>query len=113
MAHVEDRWVRAGADGRQVPAGRHGTGRRWRAVWFGPDGQGAGQSWPGSPDRRGHASGCRLAAGAFRAHCYENCYEAHMNAARMPAFPLVKLGAAYRNRTDDLFITSESLYRLS
>ena len=28
-----------------------------------------------------------------------------MSAARMPAFPLVKDGAAYRNRTDDLFIT--------
>jgi hypothetical protein len=36
-----------------------------------------------------------------------------MSAARTPAFPLVKLRAAYRNRTDDLFITSESLYRLS
>jgi hypothetical protein len=28
-------------------------------------------------------------------------------------FELGFLGAAYRNRTDDLFITSESLYRLS
>ena len=36
-----------------------------------------------------------------------------MSAARIPAFPLVKYRAAYRNRTDDLFITSESLYRLS
>jgi hypothetical protein len=36
-----------------------------------------------------------------------------MSATRIPAFPLVKLRAAYRNRTDDLFITSESLYRLS
>jgi len=36
-----------------------------------------------------------------------------MSAAHPPAFPLVRDGAAYRNRTDDLFITSESLYRLS
>jgi hypothetical protein len=31
-----------------------------------------------------------------------------MSAARMPAFPLVKLRAAYRNRTDDLFHYSVS-----
>jgi len=39
MAHAEDRWFRAGPDGRKVPAGRHGTGKRWRAVWSGPDGR--------------------------------------------------------------------------
>ncbi len=51
--------------------------------------------------------------GALRANCYENCYEGQMSAAWPPAFPLVKHRAACRNRTDDLFITSESLYRLS
>jgi hypothetical protein len=32
-----------------------------------------------------------------------------MSAIRTPAFPLVKLRAAYRNRTDDLFITSSGV----
>ena len=47
-------------------------------------------------------------AGAFRANRCENCYEGQMSAAQLPAFPQVRDGAAYRNRTDDLFITSAS-----
>lgn len=38
MAHVEDRWMKTGPTGRKVKSDRHGTGRRWLAVWTEPDG---------------------------------------------------------------------------
>ena len=31
MAHVEDRWLKQGADGKPQPTARHGKGLRWRA----------------------------------------------------------------------------------
>ena len=34
-----------------------------------------------------------------------------MSADRIPAFPMVKYRAAYRNRTDDLFITRALRHR--
>lgn len=38
MAHIEDRWERI-VDGRRGRSDRYGTGNRWRARWFDPDGR--------------------------------------------------------------------------
>lgn len=38
MAHVEDRWMKAGPSGRKVRTARYGHGMRWRARWVEHDG---------------------------------------------------------------------------
>ncbi len=48
MAHVEDRWHKAGMSGKQVKTARYGTGRRWRVRYIDPDGREHGKSF----DRR-------------------------------------------------------------
>ncbi|HYQ76176.1 tyrosine-type recombinase/integrase [Cellulomonas sp.] len=39
MAHVEDRWMVPGPNGRKVKSPRHGQGSRWLAVWHENDGR--------------------------------------------------------------------------
>lgn len=39
MSHTRDLWTRPTADGGRIPTARHGRGRRWLAVWTGPDGR--------------------------------------------------------------------------
>ena len=39
MSHVRDTWTRPTADGGRIPISRHRHGRRWLAVWGGPDGK--------------------------------------------------------------------------
>lgn len=38
LSHVEDRWTKAGPNGKKIRTDRHGHGLRWRAVWTEPDG---------------------------------------------------------------------------
>lgn len=38
MAHVEDRWMLPGPDGKKVRSDRYGRGSRWLAVWTEPGG---------------------------------------------------------------------------
>src|ERR1022692_4887452 len=49
----------------------------------------------------------RGSGGRFQGNCRENCPEGVTAVTARAAFPLVKHRAAYRNRTDDLFITRE------
>lgn len=56
MAHVEDRWHKAGPDGKQARTPRYGTGRRWRVRYLDPNGKERNKSF----DRRVDADRFRV-----------------------------------------------------
>jgi integrase len=60
MAHVEDRWHKAGPDSKDIRVPRYGTGRRWRVRYLDPDGHERNRSF----DRRIDADRFRVQAEA-------------------------------------------------
>jgi len=54
MAHVEDRWMQAGPDGKKTRTERYGRGSRWLAVWTEPGGQRRKKAFDNKDAARGH-----------------------------------------------------------
>ena len=50
MAHIEDRWFKAGPDGTKARSVRHGTGKRWRVRYIASDGRERSESFDRKPD---------------------------------------------------------------
>lgn len=67
MAHVEDRWMVPGPNGRKVKGPRHGQGSRWLAVWHEADGRRRKKAFTTKDAAEGHLDhvGVELRAGTY------------------------------------------------
>src|SRR5437879_13071484 len=61
MGHVRDLWTKPGPSGRRVKSARHGSGKRWLAVWFDPQGREDSQVFAAKDAAQAHVSRMELA----------------------------------------------------
>ena len=67
MAHVEDRWMVPGPNGRKIKGPRHGQGSRWLAVWHETDGRRRKRAFKTKDAAEGHLDhvGVELRSGTY------------------------------------------------
>ena len=67
MAHVEDRWMVPGPNGRKIKGPRHGQGSRWLAVWHETDGRRRKKAFKTKDAAEGHLDkvGVDLRSGTY------------------------------------------------
>jgi hypothetical protein len=100
----------AGAAARSPPPGRDVDAHRRSAAGAGVQGAAACHVGDHRGSLRAPHGGGGARSGACRAHCDRTTMIRTCSAAPLNAKPLFRGGAACRNRTDDLLITSELLW---